>query len=493
MPGMRKRWESKNDRSGAAGAVATIFVILIILAFINIYVVGYIEPQARLQQYNHMQQLLSQFSTLRVQEYLISSSAWKYPVSSPLSLGTPGLAPFSQPVDGQLGFQPYGSNISISYALGSPVFQPKGGLYFYENASGGPGSGGPGGPGGGGIGNHTTFLPSSTGKVYGSGNAGNWIWYVPEGKVAYLIVNGNYINQDDYDVFLGGNGGPALNNFTLITIMYGSHNIMDFTGVGNNLRVWYIVYGSDDVLSDQSNPCGFAFQGSNDQGYVQVYGTNDTGPTGWPAFQTIPQQLNLSGAMSLSVYNTNYPDQTIVYQAGAIFLLQDGRAVPVQKPQMSFTNTSHGAIINLGLISLSGSTFTDSGNGPVPVSQTLLSNRTITVGTINGINLINDLNVTINSPVASAWVSMLSIELSELQNVTLNPSVAKSGGGCVDMNNGPGGPPPGPPSPPGSTNQKTTHISWGAYSLIEYGDSVYLNIYNVYELTLSVGNILVQI
>jgi hypothetical protein len=475
----RCRWNRKlrKDREGAAGAVATIFVILIILAFINIYISGFVYPEVRTQQYNHMQEAISQFSNLRLESYLISSSSWRYPVSTPITLGTPGVAPFSNPVQGNMNFSSLRGEISVQYQLGIPVLMPQCTVDFYENASGTAQHG---------IGNHTTFLPSPNGKIYGKQGNGGWIWYVPNGTVACLIINGNYINQDDYDVFIGANGPPpppggpgpgpgpgnpggsGISNFTLLTYMYGNHNIIDFTGLGNNITAWYIVYGNYNTLSDQSNPCGFSFVGYNDKGYVQNYGQHNTGPSGWPAFATINQELNVTGSIQLSVYNTNYVPQTLYFQDGGIFLQQAGGSTVIKGPRISFQNTSNGAIVNFEMISLTGNSFTLSGSGTGDISEQLISNRTVTVGTYDGINLINDLNISISSQFASSWANFLSSKLSLLRNVTANPDIAINGQGCID-------------------DSMMNHIDYGAYSLIVRNGVVYLNIYNVMQFTLNLG------
>ncbi|MBX8643690.1 MAG: hypothetical protein KIY12_03050, partial [Thermoplasmata archaeon] len=67
------------NREGVAGAIATIFILLIVISFINLYLVGYVPVYMKSQEYSHMQELYGQFSSLQIQSYNLESGKWHYP------------------------------------------------------------------------------------------------------------------------------------------------------------------------------------------------------------------------------------------------------------------------------------------------------------------------------------------------------------------------------------------------------------------------------
>jgi hypothetical protein len=469
------------DREGVAGAIATMFILLIVLSFINLYMIGYVPAYMKTQEYNHMQQLYGEFSAFQIQNYNLESGKWHYPLTSTFVLGTQGSAPFASPTNGNLIFSPNSFSVNLSYQLGLPLVMPQPNLVFFEIASGSAQSGPPGppGPGGGGIGIHLTFLQSPNNTAYMINNnnqyqknttiwtPGNWIGYVPKDTVALVYINGSYINSDDLDYFIGNPGGP-LNNFTLITEVYGSHNIMDYVAYGSNLNIWYISYGNYNTFADNSNPCGFTFYGTNDHGYVQQYGIGDVAPYGWPQFKTVQEFSAVSGSISAQIFNNYYTPQTVAYQGGAVLVGQGKTGYILNGPQFAALNASRtGALIRLNLVSLVGNNFTASGNGPVSLSSTYFSNSSLLETQYNGLNRINLLNLTIHSSYASAWAAYFQKELSGLQNVTKDPQIALVGNGCVDMS-----------KPP---------VTWGAYSITLNGDTLQLSIFNVATLNLQIG------
>jgi len=477
------------DRKGVAGAIATMFILLIVLSFINLYMIGYVPVYMKTQEYNHMQQLYGEFSALQIQNYNLESGKWLYPMTTTMVLGTPGSAPFASPTSGNIVFNQNTFSLNLSYRLGIPLAMPEPNLVFFEIATGKAQSG-PGGPGGGGIGIHLQFLqsPNNTAFMINNNNEyqknttiwspGNWVGYVPRNTVALVYINGSYINQDDLDYFIGnvGPGGPGinsgtsgqLNNFTLITEVYGSHNIMDYVAYGNNVNIWYISYGKDNTFADQSNPCGFTFYGSNDHGYVQEYGNGDIAPYGWPQFTTVNEYNSIGGSVSAEVNNQYFTPQTVVYQGGAVLIDQAGGAYVQDGPQFIARNISTtGAAIQINLISLLGKNFTVSGNGPVSLTNSYFSSRNLSAIQYNGLNRINVFNITIHSGFASAWAQYFAKALSGLQNVTKDPQIALVGNGCVDMS-----------TPP---------VTWGAYSITVNGELLQLSIFNVATLSLQIG------
>ena len=408
-----------------------------------------------------MQQLTGEFSVFQQQNYNLESGGWPYPVTSTMVLGTSGDAPFASPTNGVMGFSTSSFSMSLSYPLGLPLSLPSCGHDFYQNNTGTSTS-----P----IGIHASFYTDTNNSFYvdGTNSATNPAFHAPQGSTVCYIINSNYVAKDDYDVFLGGNGGPSINNLTLIVYVYGSHNIIDFTGTGNNLTIWYISYGSYNQVFDNNNKCGFSFNGQNDKGYIQNYGTGDTSPFGWPQFKTIMQYSSVSGSLSARIGNQFYVPQTIAYQGGAVIVSQNGASVMQSGPELSAVNgSSSGASISVNLISLLGQNFTESGNGPVTLTTTYFSSKSVSVGQYNGLNRINVLNLTIHSAYASAWAKYFAFSLSNLQNVTSNPSVAFVGNGCTDLS-----------VPP---------VTWGAYSLTVVGDTVQLSIYNIASLALDTG------
>ena len=457
------------DRRGVAGAVATMFVLLVVLAFINIYITGFVPAAMRTQEYNHMQQLTGEFSVFQQQNYNLESGGWPYPVTSTMVLGSSGDAPFASPTNGVMSFSTSSFSMSLSYALGLPLSLPSCNHDFYQNNTGTSTS-----P----IGIHASFYTdsnnsfytSSSGPAPGPGPGGNTnpVFYAAQGSTVCYVINSSYVAKDDYDVFLGGNGGPTISNLTLVVYVYGSHNIIDFTGTGNNLTIWYISYGSDNQVFDNNNKCGFSFNGQNDKGYIQDYGTGDTSPFGWPQFRTIMQYSSLSGSLSASVGNQFYVPQTIVYQGGAVIVSQNGASVMQSGPEFRAVNgSSSGASVSLNLISLLGQSFSEAGTGAVALTTSYFSSNSISVGQYNGLNRINALNLTIHSAYASAWAKYFAFSLSNLQNVTSNPSVAYVGNGCTDLSTAP--------------------VTWGAYSLTVTGDTLQLSIYNIASLALETG------
>ncbi|MBX8631046.1 MAG: hypothetical protein M1117_02590 [Candidatus Thermoplasmatota archaeon] len=479
------------NREGVAGAIATIFILLIVISFINLYLVGYVPVYMKSQEYSHMQELYGQFSSLQIQSYNLESGKWHYPLTTTLVLGTQGAAPFASPTQGQLSFSPSAFSMSISYPLGLPLAMPTCQHDFYENFTGTSSNK---------VGIHATFSPDKNNSFYsvqGSGpaNSENPIYYVPQNSSVCYIINSSWVQSDDFDVFVGGNGGPVLNNFTLMVFLYGNNDIIDFTGQGSNQTIWYVSYGAYNQVFDGNNPCGFQFNGKNDKGYIQDYGAHDTAPFGWPQFQTVEQYDTVSGSLAAQVSNRYYTPQSVIYQGGGIILAQGGQSYFLNGPEIKAVNSSSsGASVTLNLVSLIGQNFSAAGNGPVSLSTSYFSNNSVVVGQYRGLNRINVLDLTIRSDYALAWASYLQHSLSSLQNVTEDPGIAFVGNGCIDMSGG-GGPAPNPPppgggpSPPGGGSGGMHYVTWGAYSLTVSNNTVELTLFNIAFLSLEVGTL----
>ncbi len=109
------------NREGVAGAVATIFILLIVLSFINIYIGAYVPSYMRTQEYNHMQDVYQQFSTFQLQNYNLESGHWQYPLATTFVMGSQGEAPFASPTNGQIMFShsSFSVSIKLNYSLNS--------------------------------------------------------------------------------------------------------------------------------------------------------------------------------------------------------------------------------------------------------------------------------------------------------------------------------------------------------------------------------------
>ncbi len=454
------------NREGVAGAVATIFILLIVLSFINIYIGAYVPSYMRTQEYNHMQEVYQEFSSFQLQNYVQQSGHWPYPLPTTFVMGSSGEAPFTSPTTGTLSFQPSGFDATISYSAGIPQYVPNCGFNMYNNTSGNS------------INNGQltiTFLPNTAGNntIYTSGHSyrNGPIWYVPSNSVLCYFINGSNLNTDaGFRFFLGINSTSPkqpLNNFTLITYVYGSNDRVWFSGLGNNLTIWYISYGSGNSLGKgfHQYECGFRFIGNNDRGYVQNYGANDKAPLGWPHFLSVHQSMTLSGLLSLYVQNRYYSQGTVTYEGGSILLNQGGQIAVIKSPQFSLRNSSTGAILSMDMTSLRGTGFSVSGSGSSNLLSTYFSNQSQKYFQYRGLNMINNISLSVTSPEISGWLQMLAPYLPHLQNVTSNPSVADIGSGC-NLN---------------------TYVTWGAYSLTVSGNTLHLTIFNIASLILETG------
>ena len=458
------------NREGVAGAVATIFILLIVLSFINIYIGAYVPSTMRTQEYNHMQAVYQEFSSFQLQNYVQQSGHWPYPLPTTFVLGSSGEAPFTSPTTGTLSFQPTGFNATISYNAGIPEYKPQCQFDMYNNTNGTslhP------------IQRTITFLNNTAGNnsVYTAGGTyrGGPVWYVPEHSVLCFFINGSNISQDTgFRIYLGTNSNPKqyLNNFTLITYVYGSNNRVWISGVGNNLSVWYISYGNYNSLGKgyHQYECGFRFIGSNDRGYAQDYGTGDKAPPGWPHFLSVHQSLGVSGLLSLSVQNRYYSQGTVTYEGGSILLKQAEGTAVIKNPQFSLQNSSSGVRLSMDFTSLLGSPFSVSGSGSSNLLSTYFANQSHDYVQYNGLNLIDNISLSITSPEISGWLQMLAPYLSHLQNVTSNPSVASTGSGC-NLN---------------------VYVTWGAYDLTVSGNTLNLTIFNIASLNLRTGTLSVS-
>ncbi len=453
------------NREGVAGAVATIFILLIVLSFINIYIGAYVPSTMRTQEYNHMQEVYQEFSSFQLQNYVQQSGHWPYPLPTTFVMGTSGQAPFTSPTTGTLSFQPDGFNATVSYSAGVPQYLPQCQYDIYNNT---------GGTSTKGIQLSITFIQNTTGnglslskKIHDGGS----VWYVPSNSVICFYINGSYINSDRYNIYLGwGNSSNLrpLNNFTVITYVQGHNDKVRFSGLGNNLTAWYISNGNNNRLGDNSYPCGFNFYGNNDKGYVQNYGIGDTAPDGWPHFIMVHQSLTISGLLSMYVQNRYYSQQTVTFEGGSILLNQSGQNAVVRDPQFSLQNTSSGAILSMDLTSLRGSAFSASGSGSANLLSTYFANQTQKYFQYRGLNLINNITLSVTSPEISGWLKMFAPYLSHLQNVTSNPSVANIGNGC---------------------NLSISYVTSGAYSLAVHGNTLNLTIFNIASLILETGTL----
>ncbi|MBX8642448.1 MAG: hypothetical protein KIY10_07725 [Thermoplasmata archaeon] len=277
------------DRKGVAGAIATMFILLIVLSFINLYMIGYVPVYMKTQEYNHMQQLYGEFSALQIQNYNLESGKWPYPMTATMVLGTPGSAPFASPTNGRVSFSSTSFSASLSYQL----------------------------------------------------------------KLAH-----------------------------------------------SNVTEYY----------------------------------------------------SINGSLSTNVGNQYYTPQTVAYQGGAVILSQGSVAFVQEGPQLSVTKGSNGASITINLISLIGRDFTVSGDGPVSLTSTYFSNRSVSFGS----GEIGDLNLTIHSSYTEAWAKYLKQSFGKLQNVT---GIQKF--------------------PPTGTG--------GEYSIEVSSNSIQLSIFNITDLNIEIG------
>ncbi len=370
------------DRQGVAGAVATMFVLLIVLAFINLYVIGYVPSTVRQQEFSHMSAVYTEFSEFRLQSYNLESGSWQLPASSTFIMGSNGYAPFAPPTTGHLVFS-NAQSIVVSFPLGVPLYVPTPSKTVYNTSSGINGA-----------------------VQYGT---------QPPGYTSALVLNGSY---NHFNVNVGST--TSVDNFTLIIKVNGDHNTVNIYANGNGLDIWYISYGADNALGT------FSLTGTGNHGYVQTYGLGDTAPPGWPHFQSVQQGLIAGGSLSLSVPNQYYTPQEFVFEDGSIIENQSGGAIMLDGPQLTATNASDGAALSLNLVSLLGQPFSASGSGPAVVSTSYYSNQSFQTGSYAGMNVVSSITLTVSSDYASAWASFFSSSLSSLQNVTNDPSLAQT-------------------------------------------------------------------
>ena len=195
------------------------------------------------------------------------------------------------------------------------------------------------------------------------------------------------------------------------------------------------------------------------------YGANDKAPLGWPHFLSVHQSMTLSGLLSLYVQNRYYSQGTVTYEGGSILLNQGGQIAVIKSPQFSLRNSSTGAILSMDMTSLRGTGFSVSGSGSSNLLSTYFSNQSQKYFQYRGLNMINNISLSVTSPEISGWLQMLAPYLPHLQNVTSNPSVADIGSGC-NLN---------------------TYVTWGAYSLTVSGNTLHLTIFNIASLILETG------
>lgn len=413
------------DRRGVAGAVATMFVLLIVLAFLNLYITGFVPATVRSQEHDHMSTVNSEFSQFRLLNYNVETNSWPLPETSTFVMGTNGYAPFAPPALGQLSFSTQSDFMNLSYQLGIASYLP---------------------------------APTSTQYYKSNGIAGGVVSFNAGDSNSILGVTFNGSN-DHYSINVG-TSSSNVSTLTLLITVNGAGDSFNITGYGSYLSIWYVSHGSGNTLTS------FQMFGKGNQGYVQNYGSGDIAPAGWPHFKTITQQISVAGALSLFVHNEYYTPQQLIFSGGGIIENQSSGAILLSGPQFSTSNSSVGTDLSLNLISLLGNPFALSGSGSSTVTTAYYGNQTMLVGSYNGLNEIGSMTLAINTAFPSLWATFLQAKLTSLQNVTGNPLLAQT------LNGGTG---------------IAQHVNWGAYSMSQTAGKVVLTIYNINDLNLIVG------
>lgn len=412
------------DRRGLAGAVATMFVLLIVLAFLNLYITGFVPATVRSQEHDHMSSVNSEFSQFRLLNYNVETNNWPLPETSTFVMGTNGYAPFAPPALGQLSFSTQSEVTNISYQLGIASYLPTPTVTQYYTASG--------------IAGTVPFSAANSNSILG------------------ITFNGS---NDRYNINVGSSSSNVT-SLTLLITVNGAGNSFNITGYGNYLSIWYVSHGSANTLS------AFSMFGSANEGYVQDYGAGDLAPSGWPHFKSITQQMSVEGVLSLFVHNEYYTPQQLIFSGGGIIQNQSSGAILLSGPQFSTSNTSIGTDLSLNLISLLGKPFSISGSGASTVTTSYYGNQTTLVGSYNGLNEISAVTLTFKTAFPSLWASYFLGKLGSLQNVTSNPLLAKTINGGTGI---------------------SQHVNWGAYSISMGTGKLVLTIYNINNLNMIVG------
>ncbi len=470
-----RRGRVRFSRKAAASAVAVLFILLIVVAAINAYLVTTLPQLMASDEFQHALQVETQIE--QIQGDILAEAAHPnthFVVNAPIAMQSQSEPPFGMASTSTVFTNPAPSaEMNFSYKINQTKFEPPN--WGVSGACGLPssiivctGSGALN------VTYNFTLSHSSLAiNVQGCGN-GNAICYLTynvngsydninvsvggNSKVVNVVVNGSYDNlvlyyqgstkntpheyvvffgQDDtYEAFVGG-GGTANNLWiqtSFIGVVYGAlcpsgdlsatdHyqgiSIHGTKGVSQNVT-WY--HASGTFPPPHTVPVGAANSGNSETF------SNRTGiiPCAWQVISGNGDQEGAIGGLFDSLGNRYFPAMSVNFEQGAVIAgTSENNSTMLSGVPLTVTNTVNGYVVNITFVQLIASeTSKAAGGGIIYVATYLMSSHTIQFVNSasnyasSGLLLATPFNFTITTPFPHAWITFFKQYPSVFQGVT---------------------------------------------------------------------------
>ena len=414
----------RQEDEGVAAAVATMFVLLIVLVLLQVAVIGAVPSQQYTAEYSTSKHDIQEMDFFR--SMLVGPAAAGTQFSVPITLGTQASSPFASPSSGTLSYSASDmASVSASFAF-VPQFRQASVRKLYQDVmllmddSGSMAWNDPQNLRISGAQEYVGRLspPDCVGIVAFNGNA--WLTQANVGGVAHHLYYPGMCGNPDYVQ-------PKVDLGTITDI--DSTNIGRAIWMGNNELIANGHRGKawiEILLTDGQNECGGSVSPCGDAYTIQqaqiakannitiftiglsssadaalltqvasiTGGTYYAAPTAasirWIYFeismhyQSSVQCGNVysaeayGGALALNLNNAYYPAQTIRYESGGVALAQSsGSAMRAGFPMQYTPNGDGSGTLQLSLVTLTGSSFQAIGSDTHVIQANVLARQVV--------------------------------------------------------------------------------------------------------------------
>ena len=440
-------------RAAQVAAVATVFGLMLVVTFISAFVLQPLPSEMTAIEYTHMLQVENQLSRLQAMILAQASSSERVlTLSSPVTLGSGSVPPWSQPSQGAI--QPEGGSIRAqeSYQISQVVAAPP----VWNTGSSCLVGGGGQCSGNGNIdrwnetfANHSAFTVTITGSsnslqynISGNNDTVTISWTGGDTGFVNFIVNGS----DDSIVF--NKGGSDTTSPTMNFYFYGQRDKFNFNPSGSHsskggmrLNVVFVgtlseicPYGnlsSSDTLgtlSSGGSNLAMSVTWWNALGYVSGP-TKVTYPGGGSSNETITFSNN-TGVVACAftkTYSSQYTSQYfagvvvdlenhysapafIAYDQGAVVQsVEGGTSTMVSGPQISYEKRPYGYAASVTLVNIEGNFSTSAGVTTAAVTTQVVGVQSYSVVNGNGsLYLSTPIYLNITTAFPQAWSTFFS-------------------------------------------------------------------------------------
>lgn len=400
-------------RAGQVSAVATIFGLLLVVAFIAQFEIAPLPGQLALAELGHVSEVENQMGRLQVDVLALAGhSNMPLSIVTPITLGSTAVPPFGLASPGMLGPDTH-EYANLTYTT-SRIFP------FLPLWNATPGCSDTGSPCNKGVEwDNITGTPNSTYSFKLNGGSPSFLlnftgsydsitvnWLGKSIGITYLEFNGSYLHITMDKGSNGGGGNPRI-----VVLVYGQHDVVEtaLNGQGIDMRTSFVGTDGSQICpaTNLSSTDSFYWNGTgNSNTAVNVTWFNnvgyDTGPTVFTfgttsteSFQNV--SLGNSGCAWTRAYASSYPvelgpgiavnlqnryvsDTVVAFDHGAVVASTAGAgSTMISPPPFEFTESTAGWDATIHVVNVIANRTAASGTGLVGVVTQLVSVDTATL------------------------------------------------------------------------------------------------------------------